>query len=222
VAVTPDVAKALANYQWRHQPLAGPHDPRDRSTASLPRVLAAAAFAQADPSGAVRLAGECPRATHQSPLVIEACRYLGALLVGALRGAAPEELAHGLYEPEPGVWTERPLKPAVAAAFRSRSGPDAEAVQQQPRADVIQAVLRARDAAMSGLAFDETVRAAAAHAAEPALEAALAGALYGAMHGERSVAGAAVSRLARRELLESFASRLAQAGSVARRREPKG
>ncbi len=81
-SATPDVAMALANYQWRHLPMAGPHDPRDRSTASLPRVLAAVAWSSADPAEAVHLAGECARTTHQSPFVIDACRYLGAMLVG--------------------------------------------------------------------------------------------------------------------------------------------
>lgn len=222
MAVTPDVAKALANYQWRQKALAGPHDPRDRSTASLPRVLAAVAFARTDAPSAVRLAGECSRTTHQSPFVIDACRYFGALLVGALRGAASDAFGAGLYEPEPGLWVERPLKPAVAAAFRSRSVEISQAVPDPPRADAIQAVMRARDAVISGRGFDETVRAAAAHAAEPALEAALTGALYGAVHGERAVTGEAVSRLARRELIESFASRLSQSGSVARGWEPKG
>ncbi len=33
-AVTPDVARALATYQWRGQPMAGSHDPRDRTTAA--------------------------------------------------------------------------------------------------------------------------------------------------------------------------------------------
>ena len=88
---TSDVAKALANYQWRGQRMAGRHDPRDRSTAALPRVLSAVAWAATDPAAAVHLAGESARTTHQSPFVVDACRFLGAMLVGALHGAPTAE-----------------------------------------------------------------------------------------------------------------------------------
>ena len=37
-----DVARALASYRWRGQPMAGSHDPRDLSTASLSRAVIAA------------------------------------------------------------------------------------------------------------------------------------------------------------------------------------
>jgi ADP-ribosyl-[dinitrogen reductase] hydrolase len=213
-AVTPDVAKALASYQWRRQRMAGSHDPRDRSTASLPRVLAAVAFASSDVSKAVHLAGECSRTTHQSPVVVDACRFLGALLVGALRGAAPADLRKGLYEAAPGLWSARPLKPAVAAAFRAagKSRPEATpAVSGQP--DAVQAVVRAR-AALSA-SFEETVRRACDGAVEPALEAALAGALAGASLGAGSIPPEQMSSLARLDLLEEFASRLARTAGAA-------
>ncbi len=61
-------------------------------------------FSAADPEAAVQLAGECARTTHQSPLVLDCCRYYGAMLVGALRGEDPRELLEGLYEPVPGLW----------------------------------------------------------------------------------------------------------------------
>jgi ADP-ribosylglycohydrolase len=214
-APTPDVAKALANYQWRHLPMAGPHDPRDRSTASLPRVLAAVAWAVAEPAEAVHLAGECARTTHQSPFVIDACRVFGAMLAGALGGAEPAEICKGLYEPVAGLWTARPLKPSVAAAFRSmaRARPDAAAGNAR-QADAVQAVARARTALADG--FEETLRRACESAVEPALEAALAGALAGACFGARSIPADRAGHLARLELLESFASRLADAGVAAK------
>ena len=211
---TPDIFKALANYRWRGQPMAGPHDPRDRSTAGLPRVVAAVSWASADPAEAVHLAGECARTTHQSPFVVDACRFFGAMLVGALRGASPDDIRKGLYEPVAGLWTARPLKPSVATAFRAagRSKPGA-ATGTGCQADAVRAVLRARAVLAPG--FDETVRQACEDAIEPALEAALAGALHGASYGADSIPADRLSRLARLDLLESFASRLAKAGATA-------
>ena len=212
---TPDVAKALANYQWRGQRMAGRHDPRDRSTASLPRVLSAVAWAAADPGEAVHLAGESARTTHQSPFVVDACRFLGAMLTGALHGAAPAEIRKGLYEPVAGLWSAKPLKPSVAAAFRAagRQGPDATEACAGP-ADAVRAVVRARSALADS--FEQTVLKACTGAFEPALEAALAGALAGAVLGAGSIPAGQVSRLARLDLLESFASRLALAAAARR------
>ena len=210
---TPDVAKALANYKWRGQRMAGRHDPRDRSTASLPRVLAAVTYAAADPVEAVRLAGECARTTHQSPFVVDACRFLGAMLMGALRGAPPDEIGGGLYEPVTGLWSARPMKPSVAAVFRAagKQKPGVLTASAGP-ADAVQAVARVRSA-LSG-DFEESVRKACDGAFEPALEAALAGALAGAVFGAGSIPAGQLSRLARLDLLESFASRLAQAAAA--------
>jgi len=212
---TPDVAKALANYQWRGQRMSGRHDPRDRSTAALPRVLSAAAWAAAEPAAAVHLAGESARTTHQSPFVVDACRFLGAMLAGALRGAAPAEIRHGLYEPVAGLWSAKPLKPSVAAAFRAagRQRSDAVAPGTGP-ADAVQAVVRAR-AALSG-EFEQTLQRACEAAYEPALEAALAGALAGAVSGAGSIPAGQLSRLARLDLLDSFALRLAAAAATPR------
>jgi ADP-ribosylglycohydrolase len=211
---TKDVAKALANYQWRRQPMAGAHDPGDRSTASLARVVAAVACALDEPAKAVHLAGECARTTHQSPFVVDACRFFGALLVGALRGVAPADFCKGLYEPVPGLWAARPLKPAVAAAFRAagKSRSDA-AAGNGAQADAVQAVVRAR-AALSD-SFEETIRRACEQAVEPTLETALAGALAGASFGADAIPTDQLSRLARLDLLESFASRLAKASMAA-------
>ncbi len=76
----------------------------------------------------------------------------------------------------------------------------------------MQAVARIRSA-LSG-DFEGSVRNACDGAFEPALEASLAGALAGAVFGAGSIPAGQVSRLARLDLLESFASRLAQAAAA--------
>ncbi|NJD32972.1 MAG: hypothetical protein FIB04_13930 [Gammaproteobacteria bacterium] len=209
--VTPDVARALATYQWRGLPTAGSHDPHDRSTASLPRVVAAVLYSLADPAAAVQLAGECARTTHQSPFAIDACRYYGAMLVGALRGAEPAPVLGAMFEPVPGLWAARPLKPAVAAMARGVDltvpGPN---YRKPHKADVLDAVARARAAVARAADFDDAVRRARAAAVEPGLEAALAGTLMGALYGVESIPPARRENLARVDLLESFASRLCE------------
>jgi ADP-ribosylglycohydrolase len=212
---TPDVARALATFQWRKLPMAGSHDPHDLTTAGLPRVLAAAAFAAAEPAAALTLAVECTRTTHQAPVALDACRYLAALLVGALRGADADAILHGVYEPAASLWTTRPLKPQVLAALaRKRIVEDAG--PRQGGWDVLQALVNARAAVSTGGDVGQAIDAAIGHGREPALDGALAGALAGALQGARGLPASGTGALARLDLLEQFAARLAERGAAGR------
>lgn len=196
---TPDVTRALATYQWRGLAMAGSHDPRDRGTSSLPRVLAAVASAGTDPGVAVQLAAESSRTTHQSPVVLEACRYWGALVFGALAGADFDALCADPYEPVTGFWAARPIRPAVLAQLRGKRRPPA----QSPRAvDAVEAVRRARAAATESTDVDGAIARAIETAVEPALEAALAGTLAGAVHGSAGLGAGTLARLARTDLID--------------------
>ncbi|MCM2310102.1 MAG: ADP-ribosylglycohydrolase family protein [Steroidobacteraceae bacterium] len=203
---TPDVARALATYQWRGLPMAGSHDPRDRSASSLPRVVSAAVFAVADPAAAVTLAVECSRTTHQSPIVLDACRCYAALIVGALRGTAPATLLGGVYEPVAGFWNRKPLKAELVAALTAPLPANAPRQRAHP-ADVVQAVVHARAAVAAaqnpGDAIDQAIR----DSQEPALDGALAGALAGALWGAAALPGEHLAALARRDTIEGLAQR---------------
>lgn len=203
-----DVARALATYLWRGVPMAGSHDPADRSTSSLSRVVSAVAFALDDPAEAVALAAECSRTTHQSPVVLDACRYYAALLVGALNGEPAATLCDGIYEPVAGLWQSRPLRPELMAAFEGQGR--AQASQRRTTApDVVQAVVNARAAVAAAGDADEAIRRAIEAGREPALDGALAGALAGALWGLSGLQAGAVARLARRESIDGFAARFA-------------
>jgi len=203
---SPDVARALATYLWRGVPIGGSHDPGDRSTSSLSRVVSAAAFALAEPAEAVTLAAECSRTTHQSPVILDACRGYGALLVGALRGVPAARLLEGTYEPAPGLWRARPLRPEVVAALTTQAAAR-EAPRRSSPPDVVEAVANAR-AALAGT--DDAVaaiRLAIRDGREPSLDGALAGALAGALRGASSLPAGAVAGLARRDVIDGFADR---------------
>jgi ADP-ribosylglycohydrolase len=206
---TPDVAKALATYQWRGLPMAGSHDPRDRSTSSLPRVVSAAAFAVANPEAAIALAVESSRTTHQSPVVLDACRYYAALVVGALRAAAPAALFGGIYEPVPGFWKRKPLKADLAAALASPN-PAHDPRQRTQPADAVHAVANARAAVASAGDAVEAIDRAIRGGREPAVDGALAGALAGACWGSAALPAGPVAALARLDVIERIAWRFAE------------
>jgi ADP-ribosylglycohydrolase len=210
---TPDVARALATYQWRKLPMAGSHDPHDLTTAGLPRVLVAAAFGLADPAAALTLAVECTRTTHQAPVVLDTCRYFAAMLVGALGGADAASVLQGVYEPVAGIWTARPLKSELLAALARRRGAE-EALSRHGGWDVLHALVNVRAAVSAGGDVGQAIDAAIAHGREPALDGALAGALAGALQGARGLPASAAATLARLELLEQVAIRLAERGGA--------
>ena len=184
---TPDVAKALGVYLWRRQPTAGSHDPKDRTSASLPRVVAAATYAARDPAAAISLAGECSRTTHQSPVVIDACRYFAATLLCAIQGQPAPRILAALPEPAPGCWGTRALRREVAA-LAGGGPPRTRASRRDTPGDVIEALANARAAVSTATDLEKVVRLACEGGSEPTLDGALAGALFGAMHGAASIA----------------------------------
>src|SRR5690606_36423537 len=81
--------------------------------------LAPVAIAYAhEPSQAVRLAGTSSRTTHGAQICIDACRYLGALLVGALEGRPKEELLSRHFTPVRRLWDDEPLTSEIATIAR--------------------------------------------------------------------------------------------------------
>jgi ADP-ribosylglycohydrolase len=193
---SPDVAKALATYRWRGLPMAGSHDPKDVAATSLPRVLAAVLHAGQDVPGAIALAAECSRTTHQSPLILDACRLYAATLASALRGQSAVACLGGIPEPVAGCWGTRPLRKDVRSACAA-TAPGKSATLPE----VLQALVAARRIVLVAQNFDAAI-AAARPLADGSPVAALVGTLYGALHGFGALPAAAVSRLAGREQLD--------------------
>ena len=85
-------------------------------------------FFAADPRAAVERAADSSRTTHGAATAVDACRYLAGLILGALAGAAKDELLAPRYSPVPGLWEEQPLAPEVdevaAGSFLRREPPE--------------------------------------------------------------------------------------------------
>jgi len=199
-----DVGKALATYEWRGQPMAGSHDPTDLTTGSLSRVVAAVLFGGTDSTKALTLAGECSRTTHQSPVVIDACRYFAALLLGALSGVDRMRVLDGVFEPEPGAWSLRPLRNEVIDVARAGRAP----AKHKGPSDVLTVLGDAIEALRRGGGFEELLQAPARSGDDPALRGAVAGALAGAFMGTAGLPSARLAELGQREMLMDFAARL--------------
>lgn len=105
---------ALTQFEASGDPAAGGTAASTAGNGSLMRLAPVPIAFAAEPAEAVRLAGESSRTTHALPICVDACRYFGALLVGAVRGASKDALLAPHYEPVPGLWDAQPLHPKVA------------------------------------------------------------------------------------------------------------
>jgi len=207
IGITAAVSRALATAQWSGKPLAGSHDPARQDKEPLARVASAVLFHLADPVEAVEQAADAARPTHQSPIVLDACRYFAALLVGALRGASRAQLLTPGYSPVAGLWERRSLKPTVAAiaagSWRHKAPPEIEGGGT---------IVNTLEAVLWAIGHSSNFRDGALLAVNLGLDADVTGAVYGqlagALHGVANIPSAWRAALYERSRVEEFADRL--------------
>jgi ADP-ribosylglycohydrolase len=100
---------ALQTYIRTEDPFSGSTSPRAAGNGSLMRLAPAPLFFAADPALAVRMSAESSRTTHGAATCLDACRYYGGLIAGAVSGAPKEALLAPRYAPVPGLWEREPL-----------------------------------------------------------------------------------------------------------------
>lgn len=207
VGISASTARALATAQWSGNPFAGSHDPARAEREPLARIGPVAAFLCADPAAAVAAAVDCVRVTHQSPVVLDAARYLVALLVGALGGASRAELLAPLYTPVPGLWERVPLHPEIhELALGGWREPSARrGTRKLPAVSALALALRVFERG-SGLA--DCLLRAANHGREADANAAITGQLAGAHYGPAGLPAGWLARLALRDRIEALAEAL--------------
>lgn len=106
---------------------------RNAGNGSLMRLapMALLTALDAEHAGAISQCGQSSVTTHDDPRAVDACRYMGALLVGALRGDSKEALLSPLYTP-PGAGADlwqgdnalcAEVDTVAQGSFRSKGGP---------------------------------------------------------------------------------------------------
>ena len=121
------VSDALARFQRTGDPYAGYTDPQAAGNGSLMRLAPVPLYYAADAHEAIARSAESSRTTHATREAVDACRYYGGLLVGAVQGADKATLLSPGYSPVDGLWEEGPLATAIAeiahGSFKRREPP---------------------------------------------------------------------------------------------------
>jgi len=164
------------------------------------------AFAD-DPATAIERAADSSRTTHATRTAVDGCRYLAALLLGALRGESKEDLLAPHYSSVPGYWDMHPLHPAIAAVA---SGSFKE--KQPPAIRGTGYVVASLEAALWAFYHSETFSDGCLLAVNLGDDADTTGAVYGqlagAFYGERGIPAPWLDRLAQRDLIAQLAEQL--------------
>ena len=108
------VSQALRRFEQTGDPFAGSTDQFTAGNGSLMRLAPVLLRYARKPPEALRFAAQSSKTTHAVAEAVDACRYYGALIIGALSGEEKGSLLAPFYAP-PGVsWVTTPLVPAIA------------------------------------------------------------------------------------------------------------
>ncbi|HKN65736.1 MAG TPA: ADP-ribosylglycohydrolase family protein [Gemmatimonadaceae bacterium] len=196
------VRQALISFEQTGNPIAGPTHEWSAGNGSLMRLAPVPMYflvrGGVDP---VAMSAESSRTTHGVPVAVEACRYFGAVLVDALAGASKDHLLGAKRD------VSHPLIAAIAAgSFATKQPPAIRGTGY-----VVQCLEAALWAFYRSASFEEGCLLAVNLGDDADTTAAVYGQLAGAHYGERGIPERWRKRLAKRDLIESFADRLAGA-----------
>ncbi len=118
---------ALQRYMSTGEPFAGSTDPHTAGNGSLMRLAPVPLFFTTDPEKAIYMSAESSKTTHGATTCLDACRYFGGLLVGAIQGVSKEELLAPRYAPAKRFWERAPLCPEIddiaCGSFKRKNPP---------------------------------------------------------------------------------------------------
>jgi len=195
--------EALARFEATGDPYAGLTDPGKAGNGSIMRLAPVPLFFAQTPELAIEMSADSSRTTHAARSTVDGCRYLGALIVGAVRGESKETLLSPQYPPADGLDLDREIGEVAAGSFLHHDPPEIKGSGH---------VVRSLEAALWALHRHDTFRDGVLTAVNLGDDADTTGAVYGqlagALYGEEAIPAEWRARLARRELIEDLADRL--------------
>lgn len=206
--------RALERFERTGEAFPGDADPDSAGNGSLMRLAPVPLFYAADAVEAAERSGESSRTTHGAKAAADACRYFGALLAAAVRGAEKEALLSEPWEPRPGYWQARPLHPEVEEVARgSYKRRDPPAIQG--RGYVVRTLEAALWAFHRSGSFREGCLLAVNLGHDADTTAAVYGQLAGVHYGDEGIPAPWRERLSLRDTIEGLAEALLRQASPA-------
>jgi ADP-ribosylglycohydrolase len=201
------VRRALMQFNRTGEPYCGSTDPRSAGNGSIMRLAPVPLFFAQSPEEAIAKSAESSRTTHAAATAVDACRYLAALLVGAVNGVSREHLLSSHYSPIADYWQENPLVDEIdeiaVGSFKHRQPPEIRGTGY-----VVESLEAALWAFYHSQSFEEGCLLAVNLGDDADTTGAVYGQLAGAFYGAQGIPEAWREQLAYRDLIESFADQL--------------
>jgi ADP-ribosyl-[dinitrogen reductase] hydrolase len=201
------VRAALAQFERTGESFSGSTDPHTAGNGSIMRLAGVPLLYARKPQEALEKSALSSRTTHATPTAVDACRYFGGLIVGAVNGVNKTTLLSQRYSPVTAYWDEYPLVPQIdeiaAGSFKRRQPPQIQGAGY---------VVKSLEAALWAFYHGDTFREGCLLAVNLGHDADTTGAVYGqlagAYYGEAGIPESWRAKLAHRELICSLAERL--------------
>jgi ADP-ribosyl-[dinitrogen reductase] hydrolase len=194
---------ALQRFERSGSPDPASPDPDKAGNGSLMRLAPVPLVFTSSVEAAIEHSGSSSRTTHPAPRAVDACRYMGALLAGAVAGAPKGQLLAADY------WGWGDLHPEIDTVARGSF-----LRKQPPEIRGGGYVVHCLEAALWAFARSSTFREGALLAVNLGGDADTTGAVYGqlagAVYGEHGIPGEWRARLALRDTICDLADRLEQ------------
>jgi ADP-ribosylglycohydrolase len=201
------VARALEKFRQTGEPYCGPTDPWTAGNGSIMRLAPVPLLYAKKNLEAIERSAESSRTTHQALTAVDGCRYLGALIVGAVSGASKDELLSDHYSPVLGYWKEKPLVKEIdeiaSGSFKHKDPPEIVGAGY-----VVKSLEAALWAFHKTNSFKEGCLLAVNLGDDADTTGAVYGQLAGAFYGEHDIPESWRSKLTYHDLIKSFAKQL--------------
>jgi ADP-ribosyl-[dinitrogen reductase] hydrolase len=200
------VSTALATFLKTGDPESGGTDPYSAGNGSIMRLAPIPLFFK-DPHEAIFQAGNSSKTTHNTPITIDACRYMAGILCGLIHGTSKEEVLQPCYHPSGECWKKGDLHPAIfgiaEGSFKVKQPPDIRGTGY---------VVHSLEAALWAFYHSDNFREGALMAVNLGEDADTTGAVYGqfagAYYGASGIPTEWTKLLYGRKMIEQFALRL--------------
>ncbi len=200
-------SSALSRFMKTKAEYCGSDRPNTSGNGSLVRLAPVVLYFAEEPLVALENAALSSRTTHAYPTCLDSCRYLAALMLGALHGLSKEEILSHTFSPTPGYWKNHPLGAPVA---HIKSGAYKAKPPQEIRGNGY--VINSLEAALWSFAntnsFEEGALRAVNFGEDSISTGAIYGQLAGSFYGFRAIPPHWIQRLEQHNYLEQVADRL--------------
>lgn len=212
------VSSALRNFVQTKNPYSGSTDDLSSGNGSLMRLAPVPLYFASKPNTAISLSAESSKTTHGSRACLDACRYFGGLLVGAIVGRSKEDLLAEKFQLVNNIWSLDPLCDEIdriaMGSFKEKSPPDIVGSGY-----VVESLEAALWAFYNSNNFKDGCLLSVNLGRDANTTAAIYGQIAGAFYGYSGIPETWTERIVQRELILDLATRIFQASEEMQNRD---